>query len=141
MTFGRGPSGAVQQIAVYEKCADASFVPFCDLVFRLVGLAFQVGRGLVPYQSCFGVLTADTRESTRIPLGYSPTYFRVVRVFRGSNSPASKSSKNSELKLSSYCEGTSGWHARRYEGRVNSFDPSFHQLARVAERLAHADHS
>ncbi len=43
-----------------EKCVDASFVPFCDL-------AFQVGRGLVPHQPCFGVLTAVTRKSTRSP--------------------------------------------------------------------------
>ncbi len=33
--------------------------------FRLVDLAFQVGRGLVPHQPCFGVLTKGTRESTR----------------------------------------------------------------------------
>ena len=34
-------------------------------LFRLVDLAFQVGRGLVPLQLCFDVLTAGTRESTR----------------------------------------------------------------------------
>ncbi len=28
-------------------------------------LGFQVGRGLVPHQPCFGVLTSGTRESTR----------------------------------------------------------------------------
>ena len=61
VTFPLGESAwAARQIAVYEKCVDASFVPFCDL-------AFQVGRGLVrliPHQPCFGVLTAGTREST-----------------------------------------------------------------------------
>ncbi len=50
----------MRQIAVGEKCVDASFVPLCDQ-------AFQVGRGLVPHQPCFGVLTASTRESTRSP--------------------------------------------------------------------------
>ncbi len=30
-------------------------------------LKLQVGRGLVPHQPCFGVLTACTRESTRSP--------------------------------------------------------------------------
>ncbi len=35
--------------------------------FRLVDLAFQVGRGLVPLQPCFGVLKADIRESTGSP--------------------------------------------------------------------------
>jgi len=55
-----GSAWAVRQIAVYEKCVEASFLPFCDL-------ALQVGRGLVPHQPCFGVLTAGTRESTRSP--------------------------------------------------------------------------
>ncbi len=60
-----------------EKCVDASFVPFCDLAFQFgpavlsagAGLVIQVGRGLVPHQPCFGVLTAGTRESTPFALG------------------------------------------------------------------------
>ncbi len=58
---------AVGQIAVYEKCVDASFVPCCELAFPFCELAFQVGRGLVPHQPCFGVLTVGTRDLTRSP--------------------------------------------------------------------------
>ncbi len=57
---GFGVNVGCAQIAVCEKCVDASFVPFCDL-------AFQVGRGLGPHQPCFGVLTDGTNESTRSP--------------------------------------------------------------------------
>ncbi len=39
---------------------------------KLADLARQVGRGLVPHQPCFGVLTSGTRESTRSPRLCSP---------------------------------------------------------------------
>ncbi len=64
---------AARQIVVYENSVEASFVLFCDLALLFCDLAFQVGRGLVPHQPCFGVLTADGSGSWDAQWVYAKT--------------------------------------------------------------------
>jgi len=66
--------GAMRQIAVYENALILVLFRSAIWPFRLAEPALQVGRagpqvgrGLVPRQPCFGVLTAGTRESIRSP--------------------------------------------------------------------------
>ncbi len=40
---------------------------FCFALGVPEGWPFEVGRGLVPHQPCFGVLTVGARESIRSP--------------------------------------------------------------------------
>ncbi len=73
-------------------------------------LAFQVGRGLVPHQPCFGVLTAGTREAND---SGTPNFGTPKRIRRG-QAPNGWASE----RLAKIYQQQSRWHALRLGGTL-----------------------